>query len=239
LTTLRASRLIRCQSPQVLGVRELLGVAFLCSFPVTAYANDVPTSPKERVGWQGGIRIGYAQPMGAIRSLRGFDLSEVFREQIPITFDLGYKPQPRMYLGAFASLLPGTGGSRFEDLCAARGCLVMGTRFGGLLIGHFRPSSWVNPWLGIGVGGDISSITAENARGRATLTLRGFDIAHFVGGLDVRISRYWGIGPFVDMTFGMYTHSRVSTVLQTTDEPIDEKWPHAWLYLGVRCVVFP
>jgi hypothetical protein len=177
--------------------------------------------------------------MGAISTKVGFELWRVFREQVPITLDIGYKPLPGLYLGAFAGLLPGTGGDRFEDVCVTPGCLVMGSRFGGLLIGSFRPGSWTNPWLGIGIGGDISSITVEDPRGGATLTLRGFDIAHFLGGLDIRVSRYLGIGPFIDLTLGVYTHSRVSGAQQTTDVAIDDKWPHAWLYLGARCVVFP
>jgi hypothetical protein len=223
----------------VFGARGLLGLALVCGFPAAAYAIDDASSPKARIGWQAGIRIGYARPMGAIRSYAKFELWRVFREQVPITFDVGYKPQPGLYLGVFASLLPGTGGTRFEDVCASPGCVVMGSRFGGVLIGNIRPDSWTNPWLGFGVGGDISSISVDDSRGGATLTLRGVDIAHFLGGMDVRVSRYFGIGPFVDLTLGVYTHSRVSTARQTTNAAIEDAWLHAWLYLGVRCVVFP
>ena len=71
------------------------------------------------------------------------------------------------------------------------------------------------------------------------MSLRGFDFAHFLVGLDVRLSRSFGIGPFVDFSVGSYSHREIDTPSGRIDEDIRGRAFHHWLLVGPRFVLLP
>ncbi|HRI64587.1 MAG TPA: hypothetical protein PK156_10110 [Polyangium sp.] len=194
--------------------------------------------PPEATGIQAALRIGYAHPLGSFES--GWsEIYETFREQIPITLDVGTRIDPNLYLGGFLAVAPGGPGVHFEALCARRDCTALGVRFGANLIRYFRPQKRFNPWFGFGIGGDISSFVVGEADGNATFSVRGVEFAILSVGGDIRISRKIGFGPYLQYAFGVYTHHRVSTPRYTHDEFLHEKEVHGWLTAGIRVVLFP
>lgn len=67
-----------------------------------------------------------------------------------------------------------------------------------------------------------------------------------MGGVDFRLDRVFGLGPFVDFSLGEYTGYLFSPGEYSSDEPPDrsyqdipEKALHEWLMLGIRGVFFP
>lgn len=196
-------------------------------------------TPPAASGFQAGVRAGYSRPIGSFQVWRDLEISRTFREQIPITLDVGYRPFPGLYLGGFTSIATGGAGDRFEDLCATHDCDLLGLRFGAVLLGYFKSDSRFDPWLGFGMGGDVSYLEVGETNGDATFTVRGFDFAILSGGTDVRISKTMGIGPYLQYAFGVYTHRRVSTARYTVDDPIGDTEVHGWLTAGIRVVLFP
>ena len=57
-----------------------------------------------------------------------------------------------------------------------------------------------------------------------------------MGGVDFRLSRAFGIGPFVDLSVARFSSGHDDLV---GDFDIPNKATHEWLTLGVRAVIFP
>lgn len=196
-------------------------------------------APRERTGLQAALRVGYARPVGSFEVWRDLEIHQAFREQVPLLLEVGYKPFPAMFVGVFGSVAPGTGGERFEDLCDDPGCDPWGFRFGAEIAGHFRPGARFDPWIGFGMGGEVSSLGIHDPAGDVVFSVRGFDFAILQMGADVRISRLVGAGPFLQYAFGVYTDRRVSTPRYTEDASITDTEVHGWLTAGLRVVLFP
>jgi hypothetical protein len=61
-----------------------------------------------------------------------------------------------------------------------------------------------------------------------------------MAGVDVRASRGFGFGPFLDFSIGQYSHVKVDfSRWPAEDHDIADKAMHQWLALGVRGVFFP
>jgi hypothetical protein len=57
--------------------------------------------------------------------------------------------------------------------------------------------------------------------------------------MDVRFSRFFGLGPFVGVDFGSYSHEHYQGTGGTIDGSISSTSLHEWVTLGVRAVLFP
>jgi hypothetical protein len=67
----------------------------------------------------------------------------------------------------------------------------------------------------------------------------GFQFARFMGGADFRISRVFGVGPFVDLSMATYTRQTTEIDGVSVKADITESAVHEWLTFGVRFVFFP
>lgn len=60
-----------------------------------------------------------------------------------------------------------------------------------------------------------------------------------MGGVDFRLSKDFGIGPFVDFSLAEYTHIKVTAPGLNQSASVSNKAVHEWLALGIRAVLFP
>ncbi|MDB4933534.1 MAG: hypothetical protein JWP87_506 [Labilithrix sp.] len=203
---------------------------------------EQPGAPKAHTGFQIAARVGVALPMGNLANDaagRGVNQSDLFGAQFAAITDIGAKIIPQLFLGAYLGGNFGAAGSRLT-VCDAPGasCSAFTYRIGAQLQYHIIPDGKVNPWIGYGVGYEVSRIATTLGGQTRSATAVGPEYGHLMAGVDFRLTKIFGIGPFVDFSFGQYSHL-------TTDEPgggggeINDKSMHQWLTLGVKFIFFP
>jgi hypothetical protein len=90
-------------------------------------------------------------------------------------------------------------------------------------------------WLGYGVGFESSAVSAPK------LSATGPEFAHLMGGVDFRISKVFGIGPFVDLSVAQYSsfNDVDDGSRRTPNNDIKDKAIHEWLTMGAKLIFFP
>jgi hypothetical protein len=195
-------------------------------------------------GFQMAVRTGLSFPVGSISGAQGDSMSHDFATQVPLFLEAGAKVHPMIFLGAYTALSLGGGSSAFSDAqgCGKNGrsCLTSTLRIGLEVQVHFQPAERMNPWIGYGIGFESASASANGGGPEASESFTGFELARFAGGLDFRLSHVFGIGPFVELPFGTYSHAHVQAANgQTADGSITNTALHVWPTIGVRGVFFP
>lgn len=211
-----------------------------------AYAYEPPAAPPPfaRRGFQLALRSGLAFPFGSFRD-RGDagiaggapDASDLVGPQIPLTLDLGAKVTKWIFLGGYLSFAGGLAAGDLSASCDAlkADCRALSFRVGAQVHYAIAPDARVNPWLGYGLG--YSSVTVGD--GAVDVTYRGFDFGHFMAGLDLRLSRTLGVGPFVDLTVGKYASRTIEATGSRIDGDISGRSFHYWLTVGPRLTIMP
>jgi hypothetical protein len=187
--------------------------------------------PRPRVGFQMHIRTGYSIPLG--NAANGLKMSDAFGGQVPVILDIGGKPIPNLFIGGYLGLGFGGCGAQVQS---NTGCLSDSLTIGAEIMYSILPDSRFNPWIGYGIGLAASAIATNNE----SVGLGGVDFGHFMGGLDFRLTRGFGIGPFVD--FGLGQYSSVNETVNngpTVDGTVNGKALHEWLLLGAKFTIFP
>lgn len=205
--------------------------------PETALSNDAPPA---REGFQLALRGGIGLPFG--KSGGTESMSDVFGNQAAFTVDIGGKLGRHVFLGAYLGLGVGGTSGKLEDSCKQYDSCVTATfRIGAQVQYHVLPSEKINPWFGYGIGYEGSGATAKKGSDEATVAAAGVEYGHFMGGVDFRLNKTFGIGPFIDFSLGQY--SKVSYKVndrETTNTVADnDQTLHQWVQLGVRGVFFP
>lgn len=72
-----------------------------------------------------------------------------------------------------------------------------------------------------------------------TQSIAGPEFAHLMGGVDFRVSKVFGIGPFLDFSLGQYSSVGGSGGSSSTSADIKDKALHQWLTLGGKFTFFP
>ncbi len=192
---------------------------------------DEGDGPRARTGFQMAIRTGYSIPLGNAAS--GLKMSDAFGGQVPVVLDIGGKVIPNLFVGGYLGLGFGGCGALVQS---NTGCLSDSLTIGAEIMYSILPDSRFNPWLGYGIGLAASAIATNNE----SIGLGGVDFGHFMGGLDFRLTRGFGIGPFVD--FGLGQYSSVNETVNngpTVDGTVNGKALHEWLLLGAKFAIFP
>ena len=199
-------------------------------------------TPAEHTGFQLALRTGLAIPFG--EADKGESMSDITSVQVPLIVDIGGKPIPELFLGGYFGFGFGGAAGRLGDACSASGasCLSVSLRLGVEAQYHILPSAGVNPWIGYGIGYESVAISMSDNGESASISSAGLEFAHFMGGVDVRMTRVFGIGPFVDVALGKYSSvssdsSNRSSV--TVDIDSSRRTTHGWVILGARMVFFP
>jgi hypothetical protein len=228
----------------VLGILGLLGAsgAALAQDGAVADATagqstpaEVGGTPKARVGFQMAVRTGYSVPMGKVAE--GADMSNYFSGQVPIIVDIGGKVIPELFLGGYFGLGFGATAGDLKRACddANASCFTLGLHLGVEAQYHILPHGSVNPWIGYGLGLESVGYSATIGNTTQHESLAGFEFARFSGGVDFRVSKVFGVGPFVDFSMGKYSSANDGD----TSIDIPNTAAHQWLTLGARFVIFP
>ncbi|HKO50613.1 MAG TPA: hypothetical protein VJV79_22975 [Polyangiaceae bacterium] len=200
-------------------------------------------TPPARKGFQMDIRTGWSMPMGTAfgggQGLTPSDtrLWEITSGHVPFIVDIGAKVMPELFVGGYFGLGFGGAGGKTLDACEAShsDCSTVDLHFGVEAQYHILPAGLANPWIGYGLGFESFGLR-QSANGISrTTTLTGFEFARFMGGVDFRITRVFGVGPFIDLS--MASFSRISD--GDNSQSIDQTRTHTWLTFGARFVLFP
>ena len=198
--------------------------------------------PAIRIGFQMALRTGYSLPFGKANGADGGEMSNLTGGQVPLMVELGGKVVPNLFLGAYVGFAAGPAAGDTADLCdsANYDCYTASLRAG--LQGHFQlmPHGNTNPWIGYGIGYESLTLTQSSDDDDGSVTNGGPEYARIMAGLDFRLSRTFGLGPFLDVSIGKYTRYRYDAPGEDDEEgDIPKAAIHQWVTLGARFVFFP
>ncbi len=189
-------------------------------------------------------------PVGAATSAANDSLSARYAWQwMPLEVGLGAKVIDPLYLGAYLNFAYGLEGSdlRTEARCDQDSdvvddvsCSATSVRLGVEARYTFTPAERMSGWVGYGFGYTFGSQTiSDTGRYTETSTAQGLELARLTGGLDFRVKRGFGLGPFALVSIGRYTRERTTINNVVSSSDIADPAVHAWLSVGLRMVVFP
>jgi hypothetical protein len=190
-------------------------------------------------------------PFGSATGGRGDTLSARYAWQwMPLEIGLGAKLMDELYLGAYLNVGLGLEGSdsHTEARCDAGNdtvddvsCSAASVRLGIEARYTFTPAESMSGWVGYGIGMTTGSQTiSDEGRYNETSTVQGIELARLTGGLDFRLSRGFGLGPFAMVSLGRYTQQRTEiNNVKVFSGSITDPTVHAWASLGLRMVIFP
>ncbi len=208
--------------------RAVLGitcVGFLFTFSFRAGAAEDPPAPpgpsqSNAHGPSLGFRSGYGKSLGT--AVDSTAQSSLIQGMIPFWVDIGYRLNPKLYLGGYFQFGLGT----VPGDCP--GCSANVIRFGFNLHYHPLPGDDYDPWVGIGVGYEILNLNLYP--GNPSASLRGFEVPNLQFGVDIRAFDNLSAGPFITFALAEYTSASGYPV-----SGVDKKL-HQWLIFGVRAV---
>lgn len=194
-------------------------------------------------------RFGLGVPFGDATGERGDTMSSRYSNQVAFELALGGKPTPSLYIGAYGGVW---GGSEGDDeyassLCADSSgrevdCGSLSTRLGAEIQWHFLPAGGVNPWIGFGLAYEWASesITDHVANRTEESRVHGMQLGRLQAGVDFRLGKVFGLGPYTQVEFGRYLHQTTEIYgRQTHSGEIEHKATHGWFGSGLRLVFFP
>jgi hypothetical protein len=169
---------------------------------------------------------------------------------VPLEVGLGAKIVDEFYVGAYFNVGLGWEGSdaRTKGRCDAgdgleddNSCSSVSVHAGVELRYTFTPADAMSGWLGYGIGAtSVTETISDAGRYSESSTVQGIDFARLSGGLDFRVKRGFGLGPYAILSIGRFMHQRTSVLDEVTfSGAIPDPAFHAWLGLGLRMVVFP
>jgi hypothetical protein len=198
--------------------------------------------PATRLGFQMALRTGFALPVGKASGEDGAAMSDVTTGHVPLIVELGGKVVPNLFLGGYVGLSAGRAAGATDDLCDGGDydCYVTAIRAG--FEGHFQihPHGSANPWIGYGIGYESLQLKLSGGDEDGSLVRTGPEYARIMGGLDFRLSRVFGFGPFLDVAIGKYTRYEDDLPGEDKDAgSIPRTATHEWVTFGARFVFFP
>ena len=197
-------------------------------------------APPARTGFQVAARAGAAIPLGD--ASKGATLSDGLSPQFAAIVDIGGKIIPQIFLGAYLGGNVGGTGTETSKQCDAlkASCVAFTYRIGVQLQYHIIPDGKVDPWIGYGIGYEVSRIAGSANGSSFNTTLVGPEYGHILAGVDFRLTKIFGIGPFVDFSFGKYTNlTRDPEPVPGRSSDIADTAMHEWLTIGAKFLFFP
>jgi hypothetical protein len=224
-------------------VSSQLGVAFaqdLADDPGAAVAHRAPPASR---GFQMALRTGFAIPFGNVEGGDGeMKMSDFVGGQVPLFIEIGGKPIKQLFIGGYLGFGVGSAGGDTKDLCddLDMDCYGVSTRLGVEVQYHILPAEDINPWVGYGIGFEGLGVAVKDGDEDGNLSYGGFEFARLSAGLDFRISRVFGVGPFADFSLGSYGSYQIDAPqFPDSDGDVEKTAVHEWLTVGARFVFFP
>jgi hypothetical protein len=207
------------------------------NMPATGPGGGSTSSGGSGSGFELGLRSGYGLPIGD--AVQNGKMSDLISGMIPFWADVGYRIDPNWYVGGFYQFGLGFVPTSLSTAgCNVTGvsCSIMEHRFGLNVHYHFLPDQNLDPWVGIGAGYEIYRLSASAQGLTASASFSGFEFGNAQLGLDYKVSRAFGIGPFVMITIAQYSNASASVAGQDIPVPAFNKTIHEWLIFGLRGV---
>jgi hypothetical protein len=228
------------------GLRITLAAGVAAALACTATSRVAHAD--ENRGLAIGLRVGYAIPFGDaqqsvnVDGTKGSTLSmeRLQRGMLPIWFDLGYRFSPHVYLGLFyqyAPTFPPSGNCAVNTIPSngPTTCDGFDQRFGLDLHYHIRPKELIDPWIGLGLGYEMTQLNHAQGGGSDTGSFQAWGPqADLQLGLDLRFADKIPFGPFVDLSVSEFgTENNYDPNGRGTPVAFDQTL-HGWVTLGVR-----
>lgn len=216
----------------------------LCAVHCRAQASapGAAVAPASATGSEVGFRGGYGVPIGKASGVAGDQLRGLISGQVPLWLEAGYRVLPPLRVGGYFGYGFGFIGDAIEAQCSdGWTCSVHDLRLGLDAQYHFAPGH-PDPWLGVGVGYEWLDFSVSGSGGGTDVQIRGFELLHLAGGLDVPLGPGFGLGPFAEVALAKYAtaSSRCRSELTCSNSFTRDIQPtslHEWLFLGVRGTV--
>jgi hypothetical protein len=206
--------------------RAALLAAFALALPAGARAVPAAAAVPPEPGLVLSLASGYGWVFGDLQP--GVRASDLVEGEIPIQIELAYQWGGRFRLGAFLEIAP----TLLKAGGCSGGCNASSLRVGLDVAVHAVPDGAVDPWFGVGIGGEGLWAQAAEGGAPAEITWSGFLLPIVEAGLDFRVSQNVRIGPWVTGLFGEYTRRTTSTA--SPDGSITPRSWHEWLRAGLR-----
>lgn len=203
---------------------------------------------QDRTGFEGGLRVGYAIPFGKLTESGG-DVRDATVGQVPLMLELGYRVTPQLFVGVAGHYGFGIVADDFSSRCEVLpeiDCSATDVRIG--LEAQFHPlqGQQLDPWIGFGIGYESFTLTVEGGGVEVDTTVSGFEFAKLQAGLDLTLTEYLRVGPFMSFSLAEFADISVDcsgpsgtcSQLQAPDS-ITSRALHQWLLFGVRATLGP
>jgi len=185
--------------------------------------------PPANTGFQMAMRTVYSLALG--KAQESLKMSDFASGQVPFFLELGGKPMPYLFLGGYLGFGFGGPAGLFKDACGGS-CSAASFRIGIEAQAHFLPGALANPWVGYGIG--IESLVVGRSSDES-VGYGGFEFARLGAGVDFRLSKVFGVGPFVELAMGNYS----TIAIGSDDGDVTNTALHEWLTFGARFVILP
>lgn len=206
--------------------------------PAPAQA-DAALGPAEQ-GFVLSARGGFARPHGDLSGEGDPPLDAVVRSRTTAGLELGYRFDPRFWLGLFLEFAP----VRVHRAYCLTSCDGESVRFGAGLQLHLAPRRRLDPWVGAGVALEFLTVEAAvdldgDGGGDEDRELQYAGISlPLQAGLDLALSPRLRIGPYVLLSPGQYTSVRARAPdVSGVRVRIEERATHVWAEVGLRIAV--
>jgi hypothetical protein len=230
------------------GRRILVAAAAAAAVACTSIAAHAD----EESGLAVGLRVGAAAPFGNADSTTS--MSAFQRAMVPVWFDVGYRFNRTFYLAAFYQYgvtFPASNGCGADpnNAVSARagdpGLIVPGQqstcdgrdqRFGLELHIHLLPKALVDPWIGIGLGYEVSTLDYSTGASASTTSFQASGpAADLQLGLDLRFSKRVPFGPFIDLSASQFVTENYYDANGSAQGPVTfNSTLHGWATFGLR-----
>src|SRR5512135_3882072 len=149
--------------------RPLLLIALLAA-PVAAGAAG-PRRPPDEDGILFGVRGGWGLPFGDV--VPGAPLPDLVETKLPLWLEVGYRFNGLVRAELYFELAP----MSLANPCpTGAACSAFDVRSGVALQLHPAPRSWLDPWIGLGLGVEYLQATAPPAGSPAAWELSWYGL---------------------------------------------------------------
>ncbi len=208
----------------------LLLVALSLAAPVGAHPQP---AARDGDGMLFGVRAGWAVPYGDV-ARDGAALSDVVYGKLPLWLEVGYRFNLHVRGSLYLEFAPAS----LEPACPPNAtCEGFDVRFGVAMQLHPAPRSWLDPWIGVGLGVEHLQVKGPppgDAPGIWELSWLGLEVP-VEAGLDLPVSDLFTLGPYVGVSFSQFTSASVRPPGGArTSGSIDARETHGWLQAGLK-----
>ncbi len=182
------------------------------------------------------VRGGYGVPFGDIARGEG-PVGDLLRAKVPLSLELGYRFGGHVHGDLYFELAP----AAVEPSCPPEvSCSASDVRLGLLVRLNAAPASLLDPWIAVGFGVEVmnAAFAPGPGQGRWEYAWYGVEVP-VEGGVDLRLSDRFTLGPFVHASFAQFTSFRQRPPAGTTVRgSIDDRETHGWLQLGLKATLW-